>query len=40
MLDLPKSVRVAGEFTQVTGKRIDAPDLDGRSLLFEARYRF
>jgi hypothetical protein len=40
MLDLPKSVRVAGEFTQVTGKRTDAPDLDGRSLLLEARYRF
>lgn len=40
MVDLPKSMRLAAEFTQVTGKRVDAPDLDGRSVTLEARYRF
>jgi hypothetical protein len=40
MVDLPKSLRFAGEFTQITGRRIDAPDLDGRSVTIEARYRF
>jgi hypothetical protein len=40
MVDLPKSMRVAGEFTQITGRRTEAPDLDGRSVTLEARYRF
>lgn len=40
MFDLRESLRLAAEFTQVTGARVGAPDPDARSVTLEARYRF
>lgn len=40
MLDITGALRGAVEFTQVTGKREPAQEIDGRSLTAEVRYRF
>ncbi|HKR62948.1 MAG TPA: hypothetical protein VJZ00_04385 [Thermoanaerobaculia bacterium] len=40
MYDLPRNVRLAAEFTQIAGHRVNTPDLDGRSVTLEARYKF
>ena len=40
MVDVLAHLRVAAEFTQVTGDRVGVADVDGRSVTVEARYGF
>ncbi len=40
MYDLPKNVRLATEFTQMSGNRVGTPDPDGHTFTIEARYKF
>jgi len=40
MFDLRANVRLAAEFTQFTGARVNTPDPDGRTVTVEGRYRF
>jgi hypothetical protein len=40
MFDLRSNIRLAGEFTQFTGARVNTPDPDARTFTLEGRYRF
>lgn len=40
LFDLQDHLRLGAEFTQITGKRVDSTDPDGRTVTVEARYRF